>query len=570
MTTLRDRTLTVNDNSLIPPFLTDYAPTRTRRAITPFSRVPATGHLGEAWHVAAERASGQRVIVDRPADIDPCGATDRSYGEWAELVDQASAWLYAAGVRAWDRVAILKANHLDVVLLACAAARIGAVPAMLAWTHSPEIVRALLTRLDQPFLITDQHQLRSADLNPRILGELTRRTISVDDGDRDDVIPLDNLRNAALARITLRPPDQPMMITHTSGTTGIPKLVLHSADSIYSLALVEAERWPIIGLNGRDTVAYCDPFCHQRMATALAAMVTVTPTVLMLSDPMSNATRQLITHAQPTVVETLPNIYLAWETFARDSDRPFRNVRLYINSFDAIHTRTIRTFLHATDRRLPVWVQSWSQSEAGAIVIRPYLRRSVRHIGKRPPVTQVLGWPIPFLCKLRAIDAVTGKEVSSGQVGLIEVSQPGRSLAYVGEQQRHDRKRNGWFWNTGDLGVINRWGAVRLVDREIDRIPGASGLELEDVLLDRLPETTEVVVLAVAGQKPVPVLSTADDVPLDPGRWSQATSGMPPLADPIQIGWDQFPRTATWKIRRVALRDQLLSGARPVGEGRWT
>jgi len=143
-------------------------------------------------------------------------------------------------------------------------------------------------------------------------------------------------------------------------------------------------------------------------------------------------------------------------------------------------------------------------------------------------------------------------------------------LAYVGEQQRHDRKRNGWFWNTGDLGVINRWGAVRLVDREIDRIPGASGLELEDVLLDRLPETTEVVVLAVDGQKPVPVLSTADDVPLDPGRWSQATSGMPPLADPIQIGWDQFPRTATWKIRRVALRDQLLSGARPVGEGRWT
>ena len=138
MTTLRDRTLTVNDNSLIPPFLTDYAPTRTRRAITPCSRVPATGHLGEAWHVAAQRASGQRVIVDRPADIDPCGGTDRSYGEWAELVDQASAWLYAAGVRAWDRVAILKANHLDVVLLACAAARIGAVPAMLAWTHNPE------------------------------------------------------------------------------------------------------------------------------------------------------------------------------------------------------------------------------------------------------------------------------------------------------------------------------------------------------------------------------------------------------------------------------------------------
>jgi acyl-coenzyme A synthetase/AMP-(fatty) acid ligase len=570
MKTSQDRTQTLIENSSIPRFLTNHAPTRFRRAITPFSRVPATAHLGEAWQVAAQRASGQRVIADRPADIDPSGPTDRSYSQWAELVEHASAWLYAAGVRRWDRVAILKANHLDVVLLACAAARIGAVPAMLAWTHSAENVRALLNRLDQPFLITDQHQLESADLHPRILAELTRATISVDEGDRVDVIPLDALRNAAPAPVTLRPPDQPMMITHTSGTTGIPKLVLHSADSIYSLALVETERWPIVGLSGHDTVAYCDPFCHQRMATALAAMVTVTPTVLMLSDPMSPSTRELITRAQPTVVETLPNIYLAWEKFARDPDRPFCKTRLYINSFDAIHTRTIRTFLQATDHQLPVWLQSWSQSEAGAIVIRPYLRQSVRRIGKRPPATQVLGWPIPFLCKLRAVDPVTGKEVSPGQVGLIEVSQPGRSLAYVGEQERHDRKRNGWFWNTGDLGVINRWGAVRLVDREIDRIPGASGIELEDVLLDRLPETTEVVVLAVAGQEPVPVLSTVDDVPLDRVRWNQAVSDLPPMADPIQIRWDQFPRTATWKIRRVQLRDQLFSGARPVGDGRWT
>src|SRR5262249_8257543 len=156
-----------------------------------------------------------------------------------------------------------------------------------------------------------------------------------------------------------------------------------------------------------------------------------------------------------------------------------------------------RVFLHATDRRLPIWVQSWSQSEAGAIVIRPYLRRSVRRVGHRPPPTQVLGWPLPFLCKLRAVDPETGHQVRRGDVGLIEASPPGRFLAYVGEQHRHDLKCNGWWWNTGDLGVINRWGAVRLIDREIDRIPDGSALELEDVLLDRLPEATEVVILAV-------------------------------------------------------------------------
>lgn len=559
------------DSAARPAFLTRYAPSRFRRAITPFSRVPATAQMGETWQLAAERADAQQVIVDRPADIDPTGPTERDYAGWAALVDQAAGWLHEAGVRPWDRVAILKSNHLDVAILGCAAARLGAVPAMLAWTNTAESVQTMLTRLDRPFLVTDRAQLAAAALDADTLEVLTARTISVDgNDDRSDVIALDSLRGAPAAPVRLRAADEPMVITHTSGTTGIPKLVLHSAQSIHSLALVEAERWPLVALRATDTMAYCDPFCHQRMATALAAMVTVTPRMLMLSDPQSPAVRRLLADNPPTVVETLPNIYLSWEELARDDTRPFRNVRVYINSFDAIHTRTIRTFLDATDRRLPIWVQSWSQSEAGAIVIRPYLRSSVRRRGHRPPPTQILGWPVPFLGKMRAVDPDTGAEVPRGQVGLIEIAQPGRSLGYVGEQDRHDRKRDGWWWNTGDLGVINRFGAVRLVDREIDRIPGASALELEDVLLDRLPSTTEVVVLAVDGMPPVPVISTADDVPLDPAEWQQATADLPELAEPIQLAWADFPRTATWKIRRTALRDQLFAGTSPIGTGRWT
>jgi acyl-coenzyme A synthetase/AMP-(fatty) acid ligase len=269
-------------------------------------------------------------------------------------------------------------------------------------------------------------------------------------------------------------------------------------------------------------------------------------------------------------VETLPNIYLYWEQFARDPARPFRDVRLYVNSFDAIHTRTIRTFLDATDHKRPIWVQSWSQSEAGAMVVRPYRRRSVRKRGHRPPPTQVLGWPIPGLCKARAVDPHTGKRVPASQVGLIEIKQPGRCLAYIGEQERHDLKTNDFWWNTGDLGVISRLGAVRLVDREIDRIPGASAIELEDVLLDRLPRTSEVVILPVSGRLPVPVLSTVDDVPLNRAEWATATADLPRLADPIQIAWEEFPRTATWKIRRVQLRRQLLKDAAAIGTGRWT
>jgi len=111
---------------------------------------------------------------------------------------------------------------------------------------------------------------------------------------------------------------------------------------------------------------------------------------------------------------------------------------------------------------------------------------------------------------------------------------------------------------------------VRLVDREVDRIPSGSGIELEDILLDRLPAATEIVVLAVAGQDPLPVLATEGDVPIDPERWRAATRDLPALQDPVYLPWDDIPRTATWKVRRAKLREQVAPGAEAVGSGRWT
>ncbi|MFI6229692.1 class I adenylate-forming enzyme family protein [Micromonospora echinospora] len=555
----------------IPRFLTEFTPTRFRRRLSPFSRVPKHSKMGETWHVAARTAPDELVIVDRPADIDPDGPESRTYTQWAELVDRAAAWLHKAGVRPWDRLAILKANHLDIVILGCAAARIGAIPCMFSGSYGPEAMIPMLERLERPILLTDRAHLDKCGITPQVVANLTVKTISVDAvEDRPDVLRLDDFKDAPPVQPNMREFAEPVVITHTSGTTGVPKLVMHSAESIYSMAIVETERWPRFGLRRDDTVAFCDPYTHERLTTMQLAMAAVGPRVLYMSDPLSPRVRELLAEHKPTLVEALPNIYLAWEPLTRDPAGLFSNVREYVNSFDAIHTRTIRTFMAATKRRFPIWVQSWSQTENGALCIRPFFRFVVRRKGHRPPPTQLIGWPIPFHAKMRAVDPETGREVPRGQVGMIEIDQPGRCLAYVGEQDRHDLKCTGRWWSTGDLGIINKWGAVRIVDREIDRIPNGSAIEFEDLILDRIDYTTEVVVLPVAGGLPVPVVSTTDDVPLDKGDWARAVADLAPMAEPIQIRWDEFPRTGTWKIRRVALREQLLDGAKAIGIGRWT
>ena len=555
-----------------PRFLTNHSGTRglKGKGATPFSRGPVTGRYGEVFHVAAEAHASQIVSFDRPPDIDPDGPTSHTYASWAALVDEATGWLTAAGVQPWDRVAILKSNHLDVSALESAAARIGAVAAPMAEAQIPEFAKLLLGRLERPVLVTDRERLERCELDEETLSALTRRTICVDDPDgRNDVIALDDLRGAPMAPPAMRAEDEPMFISHTSGTTGPPKLVMHSATSIRAQSHVETERWPLTHLRDTDRVAFGDPFFHTRVHTAIIAFATVGPRLLALSSPHPDNVRGPVAELGPTIVETLPNMYITWERLAREPGRPFRNVRLYVSSFDAIHTRTIRALLAASDRRLPVWIQSWSQSENGALALRPYTRASVRRVGHQPPPTQGVGWPQPLLGKVRAVDPETGATLGRGEEGLVEISLPGRCLTYVGEQDRHDLKVDGEWWHTGDIGVIDRTGAVRLLDREVDRIPGTSCIEIEDLLLDRFPQTSEVIVLSVPDGLPQPVYSTEGDTPIQAGDWEAAVEDLPRLADPIHIRWDEFPRTATWKVRRNQLREELV-GAKPIGIGRWT
>ena len=92
--------------------------------------------LGTFFDVLTERGSRTRVTLSRPLDIAPDGGVRYDVPALAALVRDAAGWLHALGARPGERVAIMKDNHWDYALLAIAAARIGAVPALLSpiWT----------------------------------------------------------------------------------------------------------------------------------------------------------------------------------------------------------------------------------------------------------------------------------------------------------------------------------------------------------------------------------------------------------------------------------------------------
>jgi acyl-coenzyme A synthetase/AMP-(fatty) acid ligase len=523
--------------------------------------------LGTLFDDLVDRGTRTVVELSRPLDIAPTYGTRYTVSQLAALVRGAAGWLHAAGVRQGDRVAVVKENHWDYVLLACAAARIGAIPALLSDHLTPETLQLLLKRLDPALLVTTHEVLDHARDNETDLMGFASRTLVLD-GPHPGALDLENLRGNEPPPPVRRDPDDPLCINHTSGTTGTPKLVVHSTRTlIHGLAATEAARVPVVSSRSSDTVCSAIAYCHGRAIPWTASVLWLAPRKVLVIADAQNAEPILREHP-PTTLEALPSTFVRWQPMAERPDNPFHNVRLYISTFDAMHPPTVRTFLAATARR-PVWVQVWGQTETGPLTFRLLTRRSVAERDARHPSTRNLGRPVPGRVRLRVVDPRTFEPVPTGQPGLVLARTSVCCLGYIGEPERWADKADGRWWNTGDIGVRTRTGSYLLLDREVDVIPGQSCVELEDVLEDRLPQVTECVILGTPGSLPLPVLAT-DDGLLNRSTWAHAVRDLPALADPVVVTWDQMPRTGTGKVRRMELRTLIRRGHDTFGTGRWT
>lgn len=460
----------------------------------------------------------------------------------------------------------MKDNHWDYDLLACAAVRLGAVPALLSARLDTANLVTLLERLRPAALVTTAAVL--ARCRDTAAGEPARIVVTVDSvaSGAAHLAALDASRPRVPVR---RHDDEPLVIHHTSGSTGLPKLVVHSTRTlVHKLARFEAVRYPGIGIRPDDVLANASAYGHGRTFCWTAVVVSLAPAeILILTGNDPEAADPLLRAHPPTVVEALPASYIRLRPLTTRLDNPFRDVRLYISTYDAVHPPALRAYLSASRRARPLWMQGWGQTETGPLTFRFHTRRSALAPDAETTARR-LGRPVPGRTRLRAVDPDTLRPVPRGRPGLLLVRTSALASGYVGEQDRWDAKRVGDWWSTGDMGVHHRDGSVSILDRAVDALPGMSCLRTEDVLEQRLPQALECVILGAPDGDPLPVVVTADGR-LDPDAWKQATHGLPALRDPTVLTWDEVPRTGTGKVRRAALARQL-TGAAPAGTGRWT
>ncbi|MGW1879668.1 class I adenylate-forming enzyme family protein [Streptomyces sp. NPDC001975] len=517
-------------------------------------------YIGEIFHAAARRKATTEVTLDHPLQWAPERGVHFTVGELADQIDELAARLWAAGVRPTERVALYKTDNFDIALLACAAARIGAVPALLSPALDGSVVATLLGRLEEPWLVTDGDTLAGALGDVRMDGLVRAVLLSAGDaGPRTEhVRTLAAYDGAPRREPVFLHPRQPSLITHSSGTTGIPKLAVHCPEAgWHRLVPQRIVAWPI---RERETAALCITFVHSRFYQGLAMFLSHGNPLVIAVDPAPERIGPLFVRTRPGYIETHPNTYIDWEELADAPGAPLAGVRVFGATFDAMHPRTIQRMLGASERQRPVFVQFYGQSEIGPMAGRWYTRRSAHKADGR-----CVGLPLPGFISMRVVDS-EGKRLRAGRTGHLEVRSRTRILTYLGEDNRYQSQLHDGWWRVGDMGRLSRWGLLHLMDREVDRIDTMdSNLAVEDLLMSRLEELREVVIVAGPGGEPVPVVATLGERPLDEQRWRQATHDLPPMEPFRQFRFEDLPRTSTKKIQRPELVRLVRDGLPRAG-----
>jgi acyl-coenzyme A synthetase/AMP-(fatty) acid ligase len=509
-------------------------------------------HLGSMFEEAALRHGAVAVTLDRPLDVAPELGLSLTYESIQETVDELAAQLWAAGIRGGEPVAVYKADNFDIALLACAVSRIGAVPALLSPALDAGVAAELVHRLRRPWLLSDQ-----AKLNGRPVPADEGRVLLVGPGSEEVArtvggVALHSFAGAERQPAVRRGAREPALITHSSGTTGVPKLAVHCPNTLWNrLVPQKVMGWPTRG----ETAAVCMSHVHSRFYHALGVFLHYGSPLLALVDPDPAAVGPLLAQARPGIVETHPNTFVLWEELADAPGAPLSSVRCFGSTFDAIHPRTVQRLLGASGRRFAYLMQLYGQSETGPVAARWFTRRSAAKANGR-----LVGTALPGFTRLRIVDD-QGQPAEPGVLGHIEARTRGRILTYLGADDQYAAQLNGSWWRMGDVGHVNRWGALYLADREVDQIASVdSNLEIEDLLMSRLDELREIVIVASDAGEAVPVICTKGDQPLAPGRWQLAVAGLGPMAPPVVCRFDDLPRTGTWKIKRLEIARQLAEG----------
>lgn len=452
--------------------------------------------------------------------------------------------LHRAGVRRGDVVAWQLPNGIPAVVLYRACWRLGAVAAPLHHRLGSAEVGAALAQVDPRVVLSDPGLPAATVPGARPV-----------DGDGKGERRIDALV-AALPpapamphRGTAARPSDLAVALFTSGSTGTPKAVLHTHRALgYKAALMVA----IHAIGPADAILMPAPLAHVSgllNGVLLPATAGIPSVVMSAWDPGQGLV--LIERERVSFMGAPPVFFsqmAAVDGFSRDR---VRSLRLVSTGGASVSP----AFVESTGDTFGCRVKrTYGSTEAPTVTTSgpdDSLDRARDTDGR--PVGEV---------ELGVRDPDTGRAVRPGATGEIWLRGPELFVGYAdGDATARVVMRGGWF-RTGDLGVIDDAGWLRVVGRLSDIIIRAgeniSASEVEAVL-EAHPDVRHAVAVPVpdpdVGERVAAFVETSGPFDLDSCRTWFASRGVTRFKTPEFVEQvDAIPVLAAGKPDRAALK----------------
>jgi fatty-acyl-CoA synthase len=526
------------------PLTTSYWPADTSSPILETT-------IGGVLRAAAERAPGQPALIS--GDPDPARRRQWRYGELLAEAERGARAL-TARFRPGDRVAVWAGNCPEWVLLEFAAGLAGVTLVTVNPAYqADELAHVLGHSGARGVFLATEH--RGSSL-PAILATVRDRLPEL-----REVIPLGEwdgfCATGGGGRLPEVDPGSPAQILYTSGTTGRPKAAVLTHRGLTNNARLAAEA---IGMRAGEAGVNPMPLFHVAgggLLTLGIVQTTGTQVLMPHFDPglaleLTETYRGVCFGGVPTMLTAM----LGHPSLAR---RDLSSLRYAMAGGAPVPAELVRR-VEAT-LGIP-FVITFAQTESSCSI-------TVSRPGDTPgDRAETVGRPLPQT-EVKIIDPRTGVTLAPGATG--EICTRGYLVmpGYLGDPEATGAAIDAGGWlHTGDLGSMDERGYCRIQGRIKEMIiRGGENIyprEIEDVLFDN-PDVAEVAVVGVpddtwgeqvaAFVRPAPGQAPTEDELVAYCRERLARHKTPQYWAFV----DQFPLTASGKIQKYVLRDQLAA-----------
>jgi acyl-CoA synthetase (AMP-forming)/AMP-acid ligase II len=512
--------------------------------------------IAQAAQYRAQHTPGKIALYHESSDNkEIVGAT--YFQIWQESQALASK-LAQMGLSKGDVISIQLPNWYEAVLINLAASCIGAVVNPIVPIYRGKELKYMLQKAASKVFFVPE-VFRNFDY-PALAAELHAELpdlehVIVVRGSLDHDIHFSNLvaEQANFEPIS-SDPDALKLLLFTSGTTGLPKGVMHSHRSIAWAIQNCCDYW---SMTEGDLMFMPSPVTHITGYTFGLELpfFNGTPSALMEIWRVDRAA-QYINQVQATVSVGATPFLQELTQYANQENDPLASLRLFACGGAVVPPDVIYRANEALQSCLAVRV--YGSSETPIVTLGFTLPEQIEHAAHTDGAI--------FRYQVRIVDD-EGNVLGQGEEGEILAKGPAMMLGYQETSDQANACDQDGYFKTGDLGYIDQENALVISGRKKDLIirggENISAREIEDVLIC-MPEVNEVAIVAAPharlGESVCAYIVATAGSELSLANLTQACKA----ADLSKQKWpesyvlvDEIPKTASGKVQKFLLKQKL-------------